>query len=156
VHHDLKPSNLMLTTDNRVVLIDFGSARGQLVARDLAHSDPMTGTPYYASPEQIDGEDTDHRGDLYSLGIIFYEMLAGSLPFRGNTVSEIFEGHRSASAPPLPAPLLRYQPLINRLLQKKPDDRYPAAAQFLEALDVAAGSIEEQTRRMAKRGALDS
>ncbi len=156
VHRDLKPSNLMLTTDNRVVLIDFGSARAQLVACDLAQSDPMTGTPYYVSPEQIDGKDSDHRGDLYSLGIVFYEMLAASLPFRGNSVSEIFEAHRSAVAPPLPAPLMRYQPLINRLLQKNPDDRYPAAAQFLEALDVAAGSIEEQTRRMAKRGALDS
>jgi hypothetical protein len=78
------------------------------------------------------------------------------VPFRGGSVSEIFEGHRSASAPPLPAPLTRYQPLINRLLQKIPDDRYPAASQFLEALDVAARPIEEQTRRIAKRGAPDS
>ena len=77
IHRDLKPSNLMLTTANRLVLIDFGSARAQLVAHDLSRSDLVTGTPYYACPEQIAGDDTDHRGDLYSLGIIFYEMLTG-------------------------------------------------------------------------------
>ena len=99
VHRDLKPSNLMLTTANRLVLIDFGSARAQLVAHDLSRSDLVTGTPYYACPEQIAGEDTDHRGDLYSLGIIFYEMLTGNFPFRGNTLSEIFEGHCAAPVP---------------------------------------------------------
>jgi CheY-like chemotaxis protein len=146
VHRDLKPSNLMLTGDNRVVLIDFGSARAQLVAHDLSRSDLMTGTPYYVSPEQIQGNKTDQRGDLYSLGVIFYEMLSGVLPFRGKTLAEIFEGHRSAPVPPLPAPLTRYQPMISRLLEKKPSDRYPTAAQFLEALDAAGGS---RPRRVA-------
>ena len=94
VHRDLKPSNLMLTTDNRVVLIDFGSARAQLVGLELSRSDLMTGTPYYVCPEQIEGRDPDQRGDLYSLGIILYEMLAGRLPFTGNSLTDIFEGHR--------------------------------------------------------------
>ncbi len=135
VHRDLKPSNLMLTTSNRLVLIDFGSARAQLVAHDLSRSDLVTGTPYYACPEQIAGDDTDHRGDLYSLGIIFYEMLTGNLPFRGSSLSEIFEGHCKAPVPVLAAPLSRNQALINRLLAKNPDDRYPSAAHFLEALE---------------------
>jgi FixJ family two-component response regulator/predicted Ser/Thr protein kinase len=135
VHRDLKPSNLMLTGDNRVVLIDFGSARAQLVAHDLSRSDLMTGTPYYVCPEQIQGGKTDQRGDLYSLGVIFYEMLSGVLPFRGKTLAEIFEGHRSSPVPPLPVSLMRYQPLINRLLEKNPKDRFPSAAQFLEAFD---------------------
>jgi len=157
VHRDLKPSNLMLTTDNRIVLIDFGSARQRLLATDLAHSDLMTGTPYYVSPEQIEGSDADQRGDLYSLGIVFYEMLAGNLPFRGNSVPVIFEAHRSAVPPPLPAALSRYQPLINRLLEKNPQDRFPSAAQFLEALEVAAGPILQQTRRTGgQKGDLDS
>jgi serine/threonine-protein kinase PpkA len=140
VHRDLKPSNLMLTTDNRPVLIDFGSARAQLIGHDLSRSDLMTGTPYYVCPEQIDGNDPDQRGDLYSLGIIFYEMLAGRLPFTGNKLIDIFDGHRNGPIPLLPAPLARYQPLINRLLAKKPDDRYASAQQFLEALDAAAAS----------------
>jgi CheY-like chemotaxis protein len=140
VHRDLKPSNLMLTGDNRVVLIDFGSARAQLLAHDLSRSDLMTGTPYYVCPEQIDGNKTDQRGDLYSLGVIFYEMLAGVLPFRGKSLAEIFAGHRSAAVPPLPATLTRYQSMINRLLEKNPADRFPSAAHFLEALDACGGS----------------
>jgi ActR/RegA family two-component response regulator len=140
VHRDLKPSNLMLTTDNRPVLIDFGSARAQLIGHDLSRSGSMTGTPYYVCPEQVDGNDPDQRGDLYSLGIIFYEMLAGRLPFTGNKLIDIFDGHRNGPIPLLPAPLARYQPLINRLLAKKPDDRYSSAQHFLEGLDAAAGS----------------
>lgn len=146
VHRDLKPSNLMLTTDNRVVLIDFGSARAQLVGHELSRSDLMTGTPYYVCPEQIDGTDPDQRGDLYSLGVIFYEMLAGRLPFLGNNLTEIFEGHRHSTVPPLPASRNRYQPVIDRLLAKKPADRYPSAQHLLDALDALAGSdaLEER------------
>lgn len=138
VHRDLKPSNLMLTTDNRVVLIDFGSARAQLVGLELSRSDLMTGTPYYVCPEQIDGRDPDQRGDLYSLGIILYEMLAGRLPFLGNNLSEIFQGHRQRAIPVLPEAQSRYQPLINRLLAKNPDERFASASQFLDALNSAA------------------
>jgi tRNA A-37 threonylcarbamoyl transferase component Bud32/ActR/RegA family two-component response regulator len=140
VHRDLKPSNLMLTTENRPVLIDFGSARAQLIGHELSPSDLMTGTPYYVCPEQVDGNDPDQRGDLYSLGIIFYEMLACRLPFTGNKLTDIFDGHRNGPIPLLPAPLARYQPLIDRLLAKKPDDRYASAQHFLEALDAAAAT----------------
>jgi len=138
IHRDLKPSNIMLTTDNRVVLIDFGSARAQLVNHDLSRSDLMTGTPYYVCPEQISGKDPDPRGDLYSLGVIFYEMLAGRLPFNGGTLSDIFEGHRSGPVPPLPAARARFEPLIQRLLAKNPEERFPAAQRFLEALEAIA------------------
>jgi serine/threonine-protein kinase PpkA len=138
VHRDLKPSNLMLTTDNRVVLIDFGSARAQLVGFELSRSDLMTGTPYYVCPEQIDGRDPDQRGDLYSLGIILYEMLAGHLPFLGSNLAEIFQGHRERPIPALPAAQSRYQPLINRLLAKNPDERFASASQLLDDLNSAA------------------
>jgi tRNA A-37 threonylcarbamoyl transferase component Bud32/ActR/RegA family two-component response regulator len=138
VHRDLKPSNLMLTTDNRVVLIDFGSARAQLVGLELSRSDMMTGTPYYVCPEQIEGQDPDQRGDLYSLGIILFEMLAGRLPFIGKDLTEIFRGHREQPVPVLPPAQSRYQPLIDGLLAKRPDDRFASASQFLDALNVAA------------------
>jgi ActR/RegA family two-component response regulator/predicted Ser/Thr protein kinase len=138
IHRDLKPSNIMLTTDNRVVLIDFGSARAQLVSQDLSRSDLMTGTPYYVCPEQISGQDPDHRGDLYSLGVIFYEMLAGRLPFTGNSLSDIFDGHREGLVPPLPATRARFEPLIQRLLAKSPQERFATAQGFLEALEMIA------------------
>lgn len=139
LHRDVKPSNLMLTTDNLVVLIDFGSARAELVAQDSTRSTETTATPYYVCPEQLDGHAPDQRSDLYSLGIICYEMLAGELPFKGRTLSDLFERHRTAAIPALPGPLRHYQPLINRLLAKNPDQRYPSAAHFLAALNGTSG-----------------
>jgi tRNA A-37 threonylcarbamoyl transferase component Bud32 len=142
VHRDLKPSNLMLTDDNRVILIDFGSAAlQQLEASDLSRSDLCTGTPYYVCPEQIANRDPDGRGDLYSLGVVLFEMLTGALPYLGNTLSEIFEGHRSSPVPRLPRHVLRYQPIIDRLLAKDPNDRYPTATLFLEDLGAVSAPI---------------
>ena len=82
----------MLTDDNRLILIDFGSASMRIAASDLSRSDLCTGTPYYVCPEQIDNRDPDARGDLYSLGVVLYEMLVGALPYAGNNLNEIFAG----------------------------------------------------------------
>jgi len=147
VHRDLKPSNLMLTDDNRVVLIDFGSARTSVLTTDITSSDLRTGTPYYMCPEQISGHDPDERGDLYSLGVVLFEMLAGMLPFRGSNLAEVLEAHHSAKVPRLPERLKRYQPVVDRLLAKAAADRYPSAVQFLEGLSAAspkptAGAID--------------
>ncbi len=144
VHRDLKPSNLMLTDDNRVILIDFGSACMQLQASDLSRSDLCTGTPYYVCPEQIDNRDPDGRGDLYSLGVVLFEMLAGSLPYVGSTLTEIFAGHRSTPVPRLPQRAARYQAVIDRLLAKEPADRYASANVFLD--DLATLSAPERRR----------
>jgi tRNA A-37 threonylcarbamoyl transferase component Bud32 len=135
VHRDLKPSNLMLTDENRLVLIDFGSARTQLVASDLAREDDCTGTPYYVCPEQIDDREPDGRGDLYSLGVVMFEMLAGSLPFMGTNLTAILAAHRTAAIPRLPERVKNYEPIVDRLLAKSPEDRFATAAQFLDALD---------------------
>jgi len=135
VHRDLKPSNLMLTNENRLVLIDFGSARTQFMPSDLSRSGDCTGTPYYVCPEQIDDLEPDARGDLYSLGVVFYEMLAGALPFMGKTLAEILSAHRSAAVPRFAESLSAYQPIIDRLLAKDPKDRFASAAEFLDALD---------------------
>ena len=140
VHRDLKPSNLMLTDDNRLILIDFGSASLKL-ATSLSTSEAPTGTPYYVSPEQIDNHEPDLRGDLYSLGVVLYEMLVGSLPYTGSTLKEIFDAHRTAAMPRLPQRVLRYQPLIDRLLAKDPADRYPSAALFLDDLSAVSAPI---------------
>jgi tRNA A-37 threonylcarbamoyl transferase component Bud32 len=142
VHRDLKPSNLMLTDDNRVILIDFGSACMQLQASDLSRSDLCTGTPYYVCPEQIDNRDPDGRGDLYSLGVVLFEMLAGALPDAGSTLAEIFAGHRSSPVPRLPQRAACYQSIIDRLLAKEPADRYASASVFLD--DLATVSAPER------------
>jgi tRNA A-37 threonylcarbamoyl transferase component Bud32 len=156
VHRDLKPSNLMLTDDNRVILIDFGSACTQREAVDMSRSDLCTGTPYYVCPEQIDNRDPDGRGDLYSLGVVLFEMLAGKLPYMGNTLGEIFAGHRSGVVPRLPARVARYQPLIDRLLAKAPADRYPTAAAFLLDLNAMSSSIRPPASGISHMGVLNS
>jgi tRNA A-37 threonylcarbamoyl transferase component Bud32 len=135
VHRDLKPSNLMLTNENRLVLIDFGSARTQFMANDPTRSEDCTGTPYYVCPEQIDDREPDARGDLYSLGVVLFEMLSGTLPYLGSTLADILAAHRSAPIPRLPENLKTYQAIVERLLAKVPQDRYASAAEFLDALD---------------------
>lgn len=156
VHRDLKPSNLMLTDDNRVILIDFGSASMRLAASDLSRSDLCTGTPYYVCPEQIDNHDPDARGDLYSLGVVLYEMLVGSLPYVGGNLTEIFAGHRSSPVPRLPQRVLRYQPIIDRLLAKNPADRYPSATLFLEDLSAVSAPIRTSVEGVSHMGVPNS
>jgi DNA-binding NarL/FixJ family response regulator/predicted Ser/Thr protein kinase len=134
IHRDLKPSNLMLTDHNRLVLIDFGLARIGSASSELTHPNIRLGTPYYMSPEQVDGHDPDSRCDLYSLGVIVFEMLTGVLPYRGQSVAEIVERHRVAPVPRLPGKLATYQVLIDRLMAKKPQERFATAAEFLEGL----------------------
>ena len=152
VHRDLKPSNLMLTDDNRVILIDFGSASARLAASELSRSDLCTGTPYYVCPEQIDNRDPDARGDLYSLGVVLYEMLVGALPYGGTNLAGLFAAHRSAPVPRLPQRVLRYQPLIDRLLAKDPADRYPSAALFLEDLSAVSAPIRTSVEGTGHNG----
>jgi serine/threonine-protein kinase PpkA len=123
----------MLTNDNRVVLIDFGSARMQL-PDDRARAEDCTGTPYYVCPEQTADSEPDARGDLYSLGVVLFEMLAGRLPYTGRNLMEILAAHRDEAIPRLPERLHTYQPIVDRLLAKNPLDRYADAVELLDAL----------------------
>jgi tRNA A-37 threonylcarbamoyl transferase component Bud32 len=156
VHRDLKPSNLMLTDDNRLILIDFGSASVRFAASDLSRSDLCTGTPYYVCPEQINDRDPDGRGDLYSLGVVLFEMLAGTLPYVGDTLAEIFAGHRSTLVPRLPPRVMRYQPIIDRLLAKEPGSRYASAALFLDDLAAVSAPIRIPVSGASHMGVLNS
>ena len=87
------------------------------------------------SPEQAAGAATDERADLYSLGVILYQMLTGEKPYVGATTDEILEQHRNAALPVLGAELAAYQPLLNKLLAKDPSQRFGSAREVLEALE---------------------
>jgi serine/threonine-protein kinase PpkA len=153
VHRDLKPSNLMLTDDNRLALIDFGSAHAQLTPGEGLRAEDCTGTPYYMCPEQTADSEADARGDLYSLGVVLFEMLAGRVPFTGSNLTEIFAAHRGNAIPRLPERLQVYQPIIDRLLAKNPQDRYVDAAQFIAALDGVPNQLNSRKRNHAHRSA---
>ena len=96
----------------------------------------IAGTPYYMSPEQAAGAATDERSDLYSLGVILYQMLMGEKPYVGTSTSQILEQHRAAALPVLRAELAAYQPLLNKLMAKEPGQRFSSAREALEALEL--------------------
>ena len=131
LHRDLKPANVMLREDNSPVLIDFGLARRAVDEKTARENGQVVGSPYYISPEQSQGKDVDARTDLYSLGVIFYEMLTGQRPFTGKSAMEIMAQHGSAPIPRLPDGLAEHQPLVDRLLAKSPHARYPSTDELL-------------------------
>lgn len=134
LHRDLKPGNIMLRNDGSLALIDFGLAKRMRLQQELTGSGEIFGTPYYMSPEQGHAIDVDARSDIYSLGIMFFEMLAGEKPYRSANAMGIIYKHSHAPVPLLPHRFAQYQPLINRLLAKRPDDRVQTAEQVLEWL----------------------
>lgn len=133
-HRDLKPANVMMRPDGRIVLIDFGLAKRVDGATQLTHAGEVRGSPYYISPEQAEGAPVDQRSDLYSLGIMFYEMLTGQRPFRGSSVIAIIQSHRNDPIPTLPQELSHFQRLIDGLLAKDPNERFPTASAALGEL----------------------
>jgi serine/threonine protein kinase len=137
VHRDIKPGNLMVRADGGIVLADFGIAKR--LDDDLARTrqGELYGTPYYVSPEQIGGRPATAQSDIYSLGIIFYEMLTGRRPFEAESVSELITLHVGAPRPKLPAALADYQALLDRMIAVEPRDRYGSAQELIEAIDQA-------------------
>lgn len=134
LHRDLKPANVMLRADGSPCLIDFGLAKANETEVSLTGSREIFGTPYYMSPEQGHAEEIDQRSDLYSLGVMFYEMLTGQKPYTGATAMEVIYKHKRAELPPVGPQLAEYQPMLTRLLAKSPDDRYQSAQELLDAV----------------------
>jgi len=135
VHRDIKPANLLLRESGVLVLTDFGVAkRVEQKATQTVHGEVL-GTPYYIAPEQAHGEEITPRADLYSLGVIFYEMLTRKRPFVGDTVMEILAQHHSAKIPRLPDEFAGCQPLVDGMLAKDPNDRFQSADGVLAEID---------------------
>lgn len=134
LHRDLKPGNVMVRSDDTLALIDFGLAKRMCLEQEITGNVEIFGTPYYMSPEQGHADEVDERSDVYSLGVIFYEMLTGQKPFVGADAMGIIIKHTKAPVPVLPHRLARYQPLINLLLAKRPADRLQTAKEVLEWL----------------------
>ena len=136
IHRDIKPQNVLFRHDGTPVLSDFGIAK--LVDTDdtqLTVPGFTVGSPVYMSPEQIMGKKLDSRADLYSLGIVLYEMLAKHPPFRAESINSIAMMHCTQPVPRLPAGFSQLQSVLQKLLAKNPKDRFATAEQVIETLD---------------------
>jgi len=135
VHRDLKPANIMFRDAYTPVLTDFGIAKQQdATATRLTQTGMLVGTPTYMSPEQINALEVDGRSDMYSLGVLFYELLTGNPPFTGDTPISVLMAHLTTAAPALPEAFSDFQPVIDQLLAKNRDDRFANLRDFTRAL----------------------
>jgi serine/threonine protein kinase len=135
VHRDLKPDNVMVRADGMVAIADFGIAKQVEMMITDTGAGQIVGTPYYLSPEQVQGRTVDARCDIYSLGLLAYEMLTGQKPFHADTAEELLMMHVQTPLPQLPPQHRRLQPVLDKMTAKKPQDRYASASELLDALD---------------------
>ncbi|KAB2965943.1 MAG: serine/threonine protein kinase, partial [Thermoanaerobaculia bacterium] len=154
IHRDIKPANILITADNKVKITDFGIAR--LDTSNLTMEGQLLGTPNYMAPEQIQARDVDHRADIFSLGVVFYEILTRKKPFQGENLTQVT--HKIVYEPFTPpeeivrglAPAM--SKILSRCLEKDPNRRYPRASEVArelravieqaESLDDTAGTQE--------------
>lgn len=151
IHRDIKPQNVMVTADGRSVLMDFGIAR-QFQSEEITTTGEVVGTPVYMAPERLLGREVDQRCDIYSLGVILFELVTGRQPFAGNTVFEIAQ-HQINDPVPSPREVDPDIPawldqIVFRMLEKNPDDRFQSIAEVMEVLS------EEQVSKVVDRRVL--
>jgi len=148
IHGDVKPSNIRITENDTVKLVDFGVAR---FAAQVSRSDRVLGTPAYLSPEQIQGQKQDGRSDLFSLGIVLYEMITGIRPFEGNSLGEVCAQILTADPTPPsklnPALSSAFDRIVARCLAKDPNRRYSSGNELARALYLVARSANRPVNK---------
>jgi len=159
VHRDLKPSNIMIDTEGNAKIMDFGIARS-LKGKGITGVGIMIGTPEYMSPEQVESKEIDQRSDIYSLGVILYEMVTGKVPFEGDTPYSIGVKHKSEEPrspkeinPQIPDDLNR---VILRCLEKEKAKRYQSAGELRSELESIERGIPTTETRITERKPLTS
>lgn len=154
VHRDLKPHNVMVDKAGTVYVTDFGLAKSlEAGAIGMTRTNEFLGTPRYMSPEQVEGKTIDHRTDLYSLGLILYEMVAGDVPFTGDSTLQVMY-KRVKEPPPDPKKLRPEMPeylgrIILKCLEKDPNRRYQGARELLDDLDAARKPTGSRSLRIS-------
>jgi serine/threonine-protein kinase PpkA len=134
VHRDVKPANILFRSDCTALLGDFGIAKQTSVDRELTSTGTILGSPFYMSPEQAEGQQVDGRADIYSLGVILYDMLTGNRPYQGDSAVKVILQHLQQPVPVLPGDLSRFQPLLNRMMAKDRDLRVQQAQAGITAI----------------------
>jgi tRNA A-37 threonylcarbamoyl transferase component Bud32/DNA-binding NarL/FixJ family response regulator len=136
IHRDLKPPNILFRANGRPVLVDFGLAKDLAANLTLTRHGEVIATPRYMSPEQCLGKRADRRSDLYSLGVIFYEMLTGRRLYEAEGPAGLVYQHVHGPVPQLPTRLAGYQSILNRLLAKSPDERFQSARELFALIAI--------------------
>ncbi len=159
VHRDLKPQNIMIDRDGIARIMDFGIARS-IRGKGITGAGVMVGTPEYMSPEQVEGKEVDERSDIYSLGVILYEMTTGKVPFEGDTPFTIGVKHKS-EAPQDPRELNSHIPedlsrLILKCMEKEKDNRYQSSGELQAELELIEKGIPTTERKVPARKPITS
>ncbi|MCB1612236.1 MAG: serine/threonine protein kinase, partial [Xanthomonadales bacterium] len=134
IHRDVKPDNILLREDGTCVLGDFGIARAADSGTIMTKTGSVVGTPHYMSPEQLRGRAIDGRADLYSLGVVFFQLITGKVPFEASDSLAVGIMHMTAPIPQLPSEFKILQPVLDRMLAKEPGDRYQTGGEIEAAL----------------------
>jgi eukaryotic-like serine/threonine-protein kinase len=154
VHRDLKPQNIMVDASDNLFILDFGLAKSlESEVTKMTRTGQIMGTPRYMSPEQVEAREVDHRSDLYSLGLIVYEMFTGQVPFRGESAMQLMY-QRMTEHPPDPRTKCPDLPeylsgIILKCLEKDPARRYQSAREILEDLDLERCPPQERSEAVA-------
>src|SRR4051812_7110603 len=148
VHRDIKPSNILLDRAGRVKIADFGIAKMAGQSTELTMAGSVMGSPQYLSPEQIRGDDLDGRSDIFSLGVVLYEMLSGRRPFEGDTITTLVYQILHKDPPPvseLRAVPPRVETLLRGMLAKSRDERIPTAGEVARELAAIEAELSDET-----------
>jgi serine/threonine-protein kinase PpkA len=132
VHRDVKPVNILFRSDDTLLLTDFGIAKQLIGRKNITVTGSLVGSPYYLSPEQALGGDIDGRSDIYSLGILLFEMLMGKRPFDGDSQIDVALKHIEGNLPTLPPRLSHFQPLLDKMTAKQKHDRFRDARSMIQ------------------------
>ena len=138
IHHDLKIDNILLRADGSLALLDYGVSKRILLDSGYISEGELHCSPHYVSPEQISGDSCTQKSDIYSLGVIFYELLVGKKPYSGNKAYELMMQQVMAPVPELPHELSAFQPLLDKMMAKNPRDRLCCAMTAIESLPLVA------------------
>jgi len=133
IHRDMKPDNVMVRSNGMLAIADFGIAKKPMSQLSQTQHGEVFGTPYYLSPEQATSGIVDERSDLYSLGVMFYEILTGTKPYRAPDIEGLLYLHLNAPVPKLPDNLAYLQPLLDRTMAKNPAMRFASAEELVAA-----------------------